>query len=420
MEITAVNRRPATTLTEVLIAIFIMAIGLMALLTLFPIGALQMAQSLKDQRCAEVGANAIAYARANWKAAVEAETANGSPLFYDAVTNNQPRAATARCYMAMDDPNLDPESVASPTPSPQPKYQPLSTANGFRSIMAALTPTTSGPSYPVFYDPMGYYANQGTSQKYWVGVGRLPNGTLRTDNSTPPMPSSMIPRRSLNYPNSAGPAATVLRPLTLTDDLTFNTAGQASGTPLERQDRYNFGLMFRRGNNTEPFRGNMDVTVVIYSGRSIDVPAAEYTYTNVDFGRGPFNPGTNINGQLVGVGYDLTQCTNTVSITYGTNDGPKPAIRRGSWILDSSLIDGAAPTGSQFQPQGFFYRVVDVISDDGTTMTLELQTTLKPGPQRGRKPGAGVKDFGTITVMDKVVEVFEKGPIDLESPPRPY
>ena len=27
---------------------------------------------------------------------------------------------------------------------------------------------------------------------------------------------------------------------------------------------------------------------------------------------------------------------------------------------------------------------------------------------------------GTITVLDKVVEVFEKGPIDLESPPRPY
>lgn len=44
--------RPAVTLMEVLIAMFIMAIGMMALLVLFPVGAVSMGQALKDDRCA--------------------------------------------------------------------------------------------------------------------------------------------------------------------------------------------------------------------------------------------------------------------------------------------------------------------------------------------------------------------------------
>lgn len=46
------TRRPAVTLMEVLIAMFIMAIGMLALLALFPVGAVSMAQALKDDRCA--------------------------------------------------------------------------------------------------------------------------------------------------------------------------------------------------------------------------------------------------------------------------------------------------------------------------------------------------------------------------------
>jgi hypothetical protein len=46
------KRRPAVTLMEVLVAMFIMAIGMMALMALFPVGAVSMAQALKDDRCA--------------------------------------------------------------------------------------------------------------------------------------------------------------------------------------------------------------------------------------------------------------------------------------------------------------------------------------------------------------------------------
>ena len=65
------NRRSAVTLTEVLVAIFVMGLGLMGILSLFPLGAAQMAQALKDQRAAEAGANAAAVFRLAWKEACE-------------------------------------------------------------------------------------------------------------------------------------------------------------------------------------------------------------------------------------------------------------------------------------------------------------------------------------------------------------
>src|SRR5213080_2785171 len=54
--------RSGATLVEVLVAIFVTAIGLLALLALFPLGALSMAQAIKDDRTAHLAANASALA----------------------------------------------------------------------------------------------------------------------------------------------------------------------------------------------------------------------------------------------------------------------------------------------------------------------------------------------------------------------
>ena len=56
--------RPGITLVEVLAAIFIMGVGLLALLTLFPLGALSMARAVRDDRAAAIAANAAATATA--------------------------------------------------------------------------------------------------------------------------------------------------------------------------------------------------------------------------------------------------------------------------------------------------------------------------------------------------------------------
>jgi hypothetical protein len=74
------NRRPAVTLMEVLIAMFIMAIGMLSLLALFPVGAVSMAQALKDDRCAYASlmaenvaiVNNVRYGDANVTAALAA------------------------------------------------------------------------------------------------------------------------------------------------------------------------------------------------------------------------------------------------------------------------------------------------------------------------------------------------------------
>ena len=55
--------RAGLTLMEVLVSIFIMAIGMLALLTLFPLGALRIDQAIKDERTAQAAVQATAYAK---------------------------------------------------------------------------------------------------------------------------------------------------------------------------------------------------------------------------------------------------------------------------------------------------------------------------------------------------------------------
>src|SRR5713101_6396788 len=50
--------RSGSRLVEVLVAIFVMGLGLIALLTLFPIGMLRMAQAIHDDKCSTAAANA--------------------------------------------------------------------------------------------------------------------------------------------------------------------------------------------------------------------------------------------------------------------------------------------------------------------------------------------------------------------------
>jgi hypothetical protein len=65
------RRRCGVTLTEVLVAIFVCGLGLMALMTLFPLGALNMAQAIKDDRCGHAAANASAILRSVWRVSLE-------------------------------------------------------------------------------------------------------------------------------------------------------------------------------------------------------------------------------------------------------------------------------------------------------------------------------------------------------------
>ena len=58
------DSQAGVTLTEVLVAIFLMGVGLLALLALFRLGALQMAQAIKDDRTGAVAEEAVAFGEA--------------------------------------------------------------------------------------------------------------------------------------------------------------------------------------------------------------------------------------------------------------------------------------------------------------------------------------------------------------------
>ncbi len=59
-------RRAGMSLTEVLVALFILTIGVIGILTMFPLGAVQMARAVRDDRSALAANNADAYMRWYW------------------------------------------------------------------------------------------------------------------------------------------------------------------------------------------------------------------------------------------------------------------------------------------------------------------------------------------------------------------
>ena len=134
------NRRRGVTLLEVLIAIFVMGIGMLALLTLFPVGALQMAQALKDNRTRQAAANAAAVATAlNLRGAVVMDTLSQS---------NAP-------------------------------------------VVLRNLPGYDGPGFPVYVDPVGLPANPTTGD---TQVGGFSNTLLRVRRT--PLPG-ITPQRAL-------------------------------------------------------------------------------------------------------------------------------------------------------------------------------------------------------------------------------
>jgi hypothetical protein len=110
------NRRKAITLIEVLVALFVMAIGLLAVITLFPLGGLTMAQAIKDDRAATAANNGAAVA----------EMTN---LRFDSGDRDSIRTAY-----------YDPGGGLSP-----------------------ISEDADGPSYPVLIDPVGVRSGFGTT-----------------------------------------------------------------------------------------------------------------------------------------------------------------------------------------------------------------------------------------------------------------
>src|SRR5438445_5830278 len=105
------SARKGSTLVEVLVAIFVMGIGLLAVLALFPLGAYRMAHAIQAARCVNI-----------------AESCDGIANMWKIRSN----------------------SVLQPNPNAADLY--LNPGGGATALLSS----SSAPSYPVLIDPTGY------------------------------------------------------------------------------------------------------------------------------------------------------------------------------------------------------------------------------------------------------------------------
>lgn len=389
------SRRSGLTLVEVLVAIFVMGIGMIALLTLFPIGVLQMAQAIRQDRCLRA-----AHAADTVSTLPLGLDATGAPtsIRYDAVMmNNAALVGAAAPLYGMDASFFSSYRIKAPVGGPL--------------VMPEANPY--GPSYAVMVDPHGFLATQGLALNVrpWVGgVGPV--------NGSPTGTTGGLLRRPVSFttaprvPLALNQITAIKQSFSYPDDIVFNndpftgalpTGAPPPGTPtiasnvtnpytMMRDTPFSWTYVLQR-----PRAGDSSIvncTIVIFENRPLlltglanKAQLQEFVYT--------------------GVAFNTT--ANTITITTPA----QPPVRPGDWLYDATIIL-PNPVQNILFPEivSAFYRVVAVDEIAVNTYRYELQQPIKlmvndPGfkltPRQRTLPG-------TVIVMEGISEVFERGP----------
>jgi prepilin-type N-terminal cleavage/methylation domain-containing protein len=289
--------RSGLTLTEVLVAIFIMGIGMLSLLVLFPLAALKMNQAIKDQRTADCARVASAFARFCPSSVTPGPPPEGCGIRGDGAGSSPAKGV----YPFYTDPNADggwPSAQGTPPP--------------------ALGATYNGPSYPVYVDPVGV--------SFAKSIGQMGNGTG-------------FRRVSPTFITS-GPMAA--KWMSLLDEINFSPDGSAlpAGPYLNRNPRYSWAYLcqqYAATSNAASAGVNVDLWVVVYDRR-------------------PALPGSTPNTLQ-----EETVCKATFTATntqafLDFSPNPAPQIKTGTWVLDATVqpdvhgffyrIERASPTNN--------------------------------------------------------------------------
>jgi hypothetical protein len=256
------SRRRGTTLVEVLVAIFVMGIGMIALLTLFPLGAIRMAQAIQDNMCSNAVVNANATATIF---DIRNDPYVSKPFWY-----NPPTATTP----------VDVFTDKLPTSSRNPA-------------------DPNGPSYPVWVDPVGI---QLFGSK-WLAATSYPGLIARS-------PVSFMYNAG-NAPN----ASAVAKWFWMLDDLIFdsNEASGTGGTPfnfspvppsvIRRDVRYSWAYLMQRPRSSDP--SIVTCNIAIFKNR-------------------PLQGLTTLSESAFSANFDVT--TNTISVDWSKSPRPNVNI----------------------------------------------------------------------------------------------
>ena len=196
-----------------------MGVGLLALFTLFPLGALSMARAVRDDRAAAIAANA------------------------------------AEMATAMD---LCNDSIVAQFIGPVPQGTTIATtqAGPFVPVAPFNFPDPNGPGLPVLVDPT--YAALGQTS-----LGAVPNVTPG------------IQRCGASYaPNAPG----IARWFTFQEEMTFTTTGQPRAVTgsVERPGTYTWTYLLRRPKASRP--DLVEMSVLVYASRAVEVSDGEQVF----------------------------------------------------------------------------------------------------------------------------------------------
>jgi prepilin-type N-terminal cleavage/methylation domain-containing protein len=290
------DHRQGITLIEVLVAMFIAAIGTLSLLVLFPLAALNMRQALVDDRCAQAGIN-------------------GAALMDSLGYRTDGISSTGA---------ITPGSIADQLVNSQnPVYI---DAIGTEVILSTATPT--GPNL--------YVGALGALNAPTPGIQRM-TPTFISSAASPPTGNTAV--------------LMAYKFFRLQDDLNYSTVAVADTTGgfINRVGHYTWAYMVRPPSSVY-CPGIADMSVVVYDGRNTSTPGGESCYL-------PAGSTYPVGSTSIVLQYSGTPLPIAGSPYYSQT---APVLRRGSWILDASKFDTNNDPAAIGNIHSFFYRVVDV------------------------------------------------------------
>lgn len=267
------TRRPGLTMTEVLVAIFVVAIGLAGVMSMVPFGAKQMSDALVIDRATSHATTIDGTVRGYWREKIAEDARQDNTAF----TDREP------FFIALDDPG---------------KGLPV--------------PGATEASYPVFLDPMGVVGRTGT-QRSWVGdTGNtsVPRRTMNGVQFLPPFaPYNTTKPAGTNLPNPSE-NSTALRMWSQADGFTWDDDSKPVSGAAMREYRYNALAVIQRPTNSARYSATLKV-VVFSNRRHMFYPAVgpEVVFSNVT----------------------LTPTSTEIKLPKAAD------VQKGSWIMDATV-----------------------------------------------------------------------------------